>query len=285
MSDGRVIKEGEVAHYIEVFAYHRADFRQDDRIQFAITTFNEPLEIIAHVKGRVDENMTIIPEFRLSPLGDAFQIHSFVRFAAKATQIISENKYEPSIATNLENTPDFQQSFTYRNLVFKRGRLFTSQQMQSSSNPKPFVFSIDENEAFPGYFPENNTLLTIFGHCFESNVTCGIDRDTGILEMFNQSGLNQTSYMYRAFNFSVPWECGERFCIFTNLMTGEHYEIPSDLRTFSGEHKGRRLALVPLLTIESPLVIDQLNLQGSSSPNPGNAWNFVVAVGLVLGFL
>ncbi|CAD5207626.1 unnamed protein product [Bursaphelenchus xylophilus] len=136
----------------------------------------------------------------------------------------------------------------------------------------------DSNMELPGYFPDNKTLGRIQTECFgREKITCGIDRDTGELETFDESE-GKTFYMYRAFNFSVPWECSKRFCIFTNLLTGEEYEIPSDLKTFVGDAPGERIAMVPLLTIQSPLVVEQLKRYGNSASGIEGFWFTLVLV-------
>ncbi|CAD5207666.1 unnamed protein product [Bursaphelenchus xylophilus] len=270
------IEEGEIKNFIEVFVKSRGN-DSNGELYFALTTYNESLSVfqtqeLVEVRGGEIVNTVL----KLAPFGDSYQIHSFVHLSETSITIYSNNPYEKNISRRFDQPSP--QSFTYRNLIFVDNLKFYKSQDIQLENFNYYLYDIDSNVELPGYFPDNKTLGRIPTECFDrEKITCGIDRDTGELEIFDESE-GKTSYMYRAFNFSVPWECSKRFCNFTNLLTGEEYEIPSDLKTFVGGAPGERIAMVPLLTIQSPLVVEQLKRYGNSAAGIEGFWFTLVLV-------
>ncbi|CAD5205472.1 unnamed protein product [Bursaphelenchus okinawaensis] len=245
--NGVEIQEGEIEHFLEIFVKET----ETNIITSAyFSTYNETLgsECLVSAVGKGTKE-----EWKITPLGDAFQIHSFVKFNPDRITVASSNELEGIHSQQYDLS--FHNAFTYRNLIFVDNSKFTWSQKVLSKTPKLYDLC-DRNVTaqFDSYFEENSTMCGIGQECFGPDKRCGINRDTGEVEIMDPGD----QYMYKAFNFTIPWNCATTFCTFKDT-DGNEFVIPEKLRTSKSSPAGKRIGLVPLLTTQSKIIRRKLN--------------------------
>ncbi|CAD5205445.1 unnamed protein product [Bursaphelenchus okinawaensis] len=240
---GYEIQEGEIEHYLEIV---KVKGPLGIRIEAYFSTYNESLGVrfllVQYPESEPDD-------WKIIPLGDAYQIHSFVLLERQKVSVLSSAMLESS--NSLEYGVFYPHAFAFRNLIFlDNAKFIWSQQVMSLYQKVHDLCDKTVTAQFDWYFQENSTICDIKKLCFEGDQRCGIDRDTGELELLTP----ETQYMYKVFNFTIPWNCAYTFCTFKDTDDNE-FVIPKDLRTSSDSPaEGERIGLVPLLTTQSKFV-------------------------------
>ncbi|CAD5205464.1 unnamed protein product [Bursaphelenchus okinawaensis] len=227
--NGVEIREGEIENFLEFFDVKTS---QGTFIEARFSTYNE----------------TIGPSFRLTdssnsmswkvtPLGDAYQIHSFVLFREGRFTVMTSSVLETS--SFLDYDALVTHAFSYRNLIFLDNARFTWAQNVLSKKPQTYdMCDRTVTAQFDSYFKKNSTIFDIKKQCFGVDQRCGINRDTGELEILDP----EDQYMYKAFNFTIPWNCSRSFSAVGIVGASNYEELNKKVWTLSKVENKRRKA-------------------------------------------
>ncbi|CAD5205476.1 unnamed protein product [Bursaphelenchus okinawaensis] len=281
------IQPGDIEHYLELFLTEKPTKPNvTEQILFAyLTTFNEPLG-----KGiTVDYHYTQKQKFKISLLGDAYQVHSFVVLDQSYVNFFTFSPYEQErrmIFSPPNYLPKF--AFTYRNLIFySHDNYIVSQEYDKNGVNVKRHNTTDVQSQHLNYFNPDQPYIgqDIINNCFNLNLTtkCNIDRDDGSLVVFKEE---EESYMYKIFDYVVPWDCANGPCVMRDVRKQIDYEIPLNLTTYTGTPppQSKRIGIIPILTTESIMILKRVGWKYNSAQDVMATWTFFFIFGLFLIF-